>query len=194
MIGAVLAGGYSKRTLIDKLFYPLNGKPLILYPVEQLRKVRDVVKVVAIASYRSANHLNDLGIDTVIDTLLIGPLGALYLVLRMFREVVVVAGDMPFISSRTIERIIELCSEEYDACIPMWSNGYVEPLCAVYRQGFLKAVEYGLERSVFALHKLIPLAKVFRIPIEMVSENPGREFFNVNSVEDMLRLRDIDRV
>ena len=70
MIGAVLAGGYSKRTLIDKLFYPLNGKPLILYPVEQLRKVRDVVKVVAIASYRSANHLNDLGIDTVIDTLL----------------------------------------------------------------------------------------------------------------------------
>jgi len=193
MIGAVLAGGYSRRTIVDKLFYPLNGKPLVLYPVEQLRKVRDVVKVLAIASYRSADYLNDLGIDTIIDTLLIGPLGALYLVLKMYREAIVVAGDMPFISWRTIERMVRLCREEYDVCIPMWSSGYIEPLCAVYRQGFLKAIEYGLERNILAIHRLISLAKVFKIPIERISDNPKKEFFNVNSVSDMLRLKDFNR-
>jgi len=73
----------------------------------------------------------------------------------MFREIVVIVEDMPFITSKVVEKLIHLSKDCYDACISTWSCGYIEPLCAVYRSRVIHVIEELIRRSSLSFHKLV---------------------------------------
>ncbi len=188
MIGIVLAGGSSKRLSIDKLLYPLRGTPMILRVASTLARVEGVEKVVAVSSPWNASSLEELGLEILIDELLLGPASGIYVALRMFSEIIVVAGDMPFVTSSAIERLVSACPSGFDACLPRWSEGYLEPLCAVYRRGFLKALERGFVEGTLSVQRIVKGCRHLAIPVEAVFRDPRRELTNVNTLEDLAKL------
>ncbi len=193
MIGVVLAGGSSRRFGIDKLFYPIRGRPLVLNVVENLRRARGVLKVVVVASAKNVGRFDELGLDTIIDNLCIGPLGGIYIALRAFGTIIAVAGDMPFVTSSAVEKLIRLCKDEYeyDACVPSWRCGYLEPLFSIYRASALKVVEQCISEGSLSLHKVLRSMRTLRVPVEEIVDDPEKTFLNVNTFEDLKRVREL---
>lgn len=190
VIVAVLAGGISTRFFVNKLFYPLKRKPLILYVIDKLRFCKYVVKTIVVASPFNVSLFNELDIDTVVDNMCIGPLGGIYTVLRLFKEVFIVGGDMPNIRCSFIERMISLCKDITYACIPIQSNGYMEPLAAIYRDKLLPIIEYGISIGEYSFQRLIKKLDIIIqvVDIEKKLSDLRDVFVNINRLDDIHRL------
>jgi molybdenum cofactor guanylyltransferase len=98
-IGVVLAGGAGRRIGGDKAIVELEGRPLLLYPLNVLRAVLDDVAVVA----KQSTVLP--GLDAEIAIWLEAdeprhPLAGIVHALRCARgrPIVVLASDMPFVT------------------------------------------------------------------------------------------------
>ncbi len=187
VVVAVLAGGISSRFLAgDKLLYPVMGKPLIKYVIDSMMRCRYATKVIAISSLTNINSINEY-IETLQDPFQIGPLGAIYLALKMFNEVFIVGGDMPYVDCVCLRIILEQCSvdEFVSACMPQY-NGYLEPLLSLYRRSILDVIEYGIAKKILSLQKLIKTLKVSVKTIDVCSSNELKKcLINVNSIDDI---------
>ncbi len=190
---AILAGGKSSRFVVDKALYQLVGKAMVLHVVEKLLRSNLFTHVVVIASHRNASALAELGLDVVVDMLSIGPLGALYIALKMFREVIVVPCDTPLIRTESLAKLYSQCLESYDICVPRWSCGYLEPLVAVYRSSTLSVFEECISIEDYSTRCVISRARTMFIPVEKVFESPEKELFNVNTLGDLKKLLDLYR-
>ncbi|WP_209476659.1 molybdenum cofactor guanylyltransferase MobA [Thermococcus stetteri] len=188
MIGAVLAGGRAKRFGGDKLLYKINGKPLILYTVERLETAKEIDEIVLVASKDNAEKLKTLGYEVVIDGLLIGPMGGVYTALNL-GDAFIVAGDMPLLVPEFIDFIVERFLEtKKPACVPRWSNGYLEPLHATYSSSFRDFLEERIKSGNYAINRAIRESDTCYIEIEKLPEGWRESFFNVNTREDLERL------
>jgi molybdopterin-guanine dinucleotide biosynthesis protein A len=189
LIASILAGGSSIRIGfgIDKCFYSTHSKPLILHIVERLRNSRLFEEVYVFVSYRNAQHAWELGLNTAIDVIECGPLSAIYQLIKMFKEVFVVACDMPFISINNIERLLLQCSEDAVACIPRWSSTkFLEPLYAIYRRDVADLFEKCFALGELSIAKCIAgLNRVRFVNVESTFIEPHKEFFNVNTFEEL---------
>ncbi|MEM4506433.1 MAG: molybdenum cofactor guanylyltransferase [Ignisphaera sp.] len=184
---AVLAGGSSTRFFVNKLFYPFKGRPLVMYIIERLGLCRNVMKVIAIASPYNVHNLVDLGVETVVDNLCIGPIGGIYIATKMFNRVLVIGGDMPNISCSYIEKIDELCVKDAYACIPTWGGVYMEPLAAIYTNKITNIIEYGIASTEYSIQRLLRKLKVDVQFIHIDTElSEYREVFrSINTLEDV---------
>ncbi|WP_456396648.1 molybdenum cofactor guanylyltransferase MobA [Thermococcus sp.] len=188
MIGAVLAGGKSRRFGGNKLLYRIDGKLLVLHTIERLESCPSVEEVVLIASQENAGSLERFGRRVVVDELLVGPLGGIYTALKL-GDAFVVAGDMPSIVPELVEAIIgEFRRRNVDACVPRWPNGYIEPLHAAYSTRFRKAIEKQLNEGEYQIKKAIEPANVCYFPLEGVPKEWHVSFFNVNRKEEVKRI------
>ena len=117
-----------------------------------------------------------------------GSLGGIYTaVVEAPAPVVVVAGDMPFVSAGLIRRLAEGL-DSHDAFLPQ-SDGRrgVEPLCAAYGPACEAAIGASLDAGdlrAIGFHDairvgILPLAEVERLG------DPARLFFNVNTADDL---------
>ncbi|WP_297552983.1 molybdenum cofactor guanylyltransferase MobA [Thermococcus sp.] len=191
MIGAVLAGGRGKRFGGDKLLYRINGKPLILYTIERLETARRIDEVILVASKDNAEKLEKLGYRVVVDNLLIGPMGGVYTALGL-GDAFVVAGDMPLIVPEFVDFIIsEFKKSGKTACVPRWGNGYLEPLHAAYSRAFREVLEEKIKAGNYALNRAIREVNPCYLPIESLPEEWRESFFNVNTREDLGRIKGI---
>ena len=98
-IGVVLAGGVGRRIGGDKAMVELEGRPLVLYPLAVLRAVLDEVVVVA----KQSTILPPLDADVAIWLEADEPRHPLLGIVHALRcargrPVIVVAGDMPFVT------------------------------------------------------------------------------------------------
>ena len=188
MIGAVLAGGRGRRFGGDKLLYKINGRPLILYTIERLETARRIDEIVLVASKDNAEKLERLGYRVVVDELLIGPMGGVYTALSL-GDAFVVAGDMPLLVPEFIDYIVEEFEKSGKiACVPRWSNGYLEPLHAAYSRAFREILEEKIKTGNYALNRAIREANPCYLPIESLPEGWRESFFNVNTREDLGRI------
>ncbi|AJC71344.1 molybdopterin-guanine dinucleotide biosynthesis protein MobA [Thermococcus guaymasensis DSM 11113] len=189
MIGAVLAGGRGRRFGDDKLLYKINGKPLVLYTIENLEMAKTIDEIVLIASKDNAERLRKLGYRVVVDELLIGPMGGVYTALSL-GDAFVVAGDMPLIVPEFVDFIVSNFKKSGKiACVPRWENGYLEPLHAAYSRAFREVLEERIKDGNYALNRAIRETDVCYIPIESLPEEWRESFFNVNTREDLRRLQ-----
>ena len=190
MNGAIVAGGLATRfggrpkglelvggvRILDRLvgaFVEAFGElPLLVVNVpegatwrSELRTVRDVIPS-------------------------LGALGGIYTaVCEAPAPVVVVAWDMPFVSSGLLQALAAGLTSA-DACLPE-SDGPrgVEPLCAAYGPVVRQAIEDGLargDRRAVAFHDSVRVAILNGETIRSFGD-PGRLFFNVNTAEDLER-------
>ena len=182
--GAILAGGSARR---------LGGVAKGLEVVDGMR----MVDRVAAALRPLATEIVLVGAPTSVAATLpglravgdefpgAGPLGAIVSALRATgRDTLVVAWDMPFVRETVLEALLDAPADA-DASVP-WTNGQLEPLCAVYRASALGPLSYafdGGERSaVAALRKL----RLHRVERAFAGRSP---FASVNTPEQLAAAR-----
>jgi molybdopterin-guanine dinucleotide biosynthesis protein A len=100
--------------------------------------------------------------------------------------VFIVSCDVPFLNNRVVERLFQEV-EGYDAAVPVWPNGLLEPLHAVYsakaalRTAFT-AVKEGRFKNIAILRNL----KINYVPIDSFRSVDSRflSFLNINTLDE----------
>jgi molybdopterin-guanine dinucleotide biosynthesis protein A len=179
-IGVVLAGGGGRRIGGDKAIVELEGRPLLHYPLAVLRAVLDDVAVVA----KRSTILPALDADVVVWLEADEPrhpLAGIVHALRCAagRPVVVVAGDMPFVTRGLVAALARRRARGAPAVVPR-AGGRLQPLCARYDPRALPALA--------ACDLTVPLCDVVAALSPRIVDWPDDDaFFNVDHPEDILQ-------
>ncbi len=199
MVGIiVLAGGKGNRIGGDKPLIQLNDKPLIVHVTETADKLTDEIIVV------TSNELKDFfkellpdNIDVIPDSITgRGPLIGLYTGLRFIQAewAFVLPCDSPFLNEELL-RFLMKESSGMNAVVPVWPNGYIEPLHSLYRVSTtLEACERVFEHNSFKISEMITkLDPVCFVPVERLKcFDPNLlTFLNINSEKDLEKAREL---
>lgn len=198
MLGAViLAGGTSSRFGRSKALVELGHKPLMLHVVDVCLAVVDSVKVVISGSDNVAAYASILpaGVDLIRDA---GehrnPLNGLASGIAELNSEysVALACDTPFITVKLLELLFKKAAG-FDAAVPRWPNGYIEPLHSVYKNRsvnetlplVMKDENAGVSSLVSALHSVryVGLEDIRRVDPDLTC------FLNINTLRDLERAR-----
>jgi len=188
----ILVGGEARRAGgQEKYFFSYNGKTFIEHILGALREVVDEIVLAAKdpAQCERFSHLD--GVRCVSDIRKeIGPMGGLHAGVIEVRGdlVVVVACDMPCINPRVIEHLFSFM-DDYDAVIPLWKPGMIEPLHAIYRREALLAYLEQPEHD--SLHEMVGSMRVRFVGIDELRRlDPDlKTFTNVNKLEELERMK-----
>ena len=195
----ILAGGFSKRFGQNKGLIELSGKPLVLHVLDKaLHIVDEVVVVVSSDAQRSAFTclLQDKA-TVVVDKLekqspLVGALTGFERVRG--KHSLLLPCDTPFISSRVLSLLLDLCINR-NAAIPRWPSEYIEPFQAAYHtESALRAAETALEENKLDMQSMIIHMTRVRYISTLVLRQMDPElltFFNINTPEDLKRAESI---
>ncbi len=212
----VLIGGRSRRFGTDKGLFKINGKSIISYELEILSHFDKSIYIVAhdecqansyksiLLSDESIAHLFSNNTISFIfdDTSMVNnqdtrtPLLGLYsafreLNIKGYNKCFVLSCDIPFIKIEVIQLLIEE-SVEYEGVIPIWENGFLEPLFSIYPVD--KGLEQAKENIINRDYKLIKLIRedwnINFLPIESKIKSIDKDlktFINLNEKMDIKR-------
>ena len=112
----------------------------------------------------------------------------------MSSEYAIVLGcDMPFVDSKVVSYLFDQ-ARGYDAAVPIWPNGYIEPLHAVYRVELASKVAIeNIGSRRYRLRSLIEKLSTNFVEVESLRKlDPALlTLSNVNSAEDLEIARQI---
>ena len=177
----ILAGGASRRMGTDKSQLLLGNQPLIERIKKTLATVSHSVRVVGVTGSNDASAIADVYPQ-------VGALGGIHAALDACRAewAIVLACDLPFVTSELISTLINL-RNEYEAVVPIQPDQRPQPLCALYRvdpclQRAAKVIEAGGRRPLHLLERVrtgwISFSELQHL---QYSEN---FFVNINTPED----------
>jgi len=200
---AILAGGKSRRIGTHKYLLP-SENPLIKVIIERIYndKVFDIVLIVKnpeqistissiLHGYKDIVYIPDISIRKHV---IVGVLTAtVYALYRGFEYMCVLGSDMPLISLKFLEFMFKVIKRGYDAVVPRWRNGFIEPLASVYKVSKLyeaivdTLLTMHLDRcSLRSVIKRLELAgRVLYISAELICSLFGYVFYNINTVQDL---------
>jgi len=188
-IGVVLAGGAGRRIGGSKAVVELHGTPLVLYPLRALQAVLAEVVVVAkqdtplpplpavpiwIEPAEPRHPLS--GIVHALEAT-----GAASGIVGMGRELLVSAGDLPFVSPDLVEQLVRADARGAAAVVPR-AGGRLQPLLARYAPAAHAPLAAALRSD--PLPSLTDAVAALD-PFVLELDDP-RPFFNVNAPEDLL--------
>ncbi len=185
----ILAGGSSARMGSDKALLPYRGATFLETIHRRMAALfRDVIVVTNRPElYRSVPCPK---VADIIPGL--GGLSGIHAALRSTGagHVFVVACDMPFVGADLVRCMVAM-REGFDAVVPESGTG-LEPLCAVYGQGALPAIEEALQSGRGKVVSIFPKIRVKTLSRDEVSlVDPGfRSFRNINTPDDYYALRE----
>jgi molybdenum cofactor guanylyltransferase len=152
----ILAGGRSSRMGRDKAMLSPGGTPLLMRIAALLAPLTGPPIIVGPPTRYAALGYNVIPDDGAS----IGPLGGIATALRHSNQGwnLIVGCDMPFLTSRWLDYLIDRAVESNaDAVIPQSAVG-TEPLCAIYRKicitPLLAAIARGTRKVTDALTSL----------------------------------------
>lgn len=184
----VLAGGYSRRFRRLKPLTPLRGKHLIAHVLEGLTPLVDrILVVVKEVNPRLRSILDSYGVEICGDLLPTqAPLVGLLTGFNHMKDIYTLVSpcDSPFVDPRIVDRLFEEALG-FDAAVPMWANGYIEPLHSVYRvSSCLEASRSSVSEGRLSVRSMIArLSKVNYVKAEALG-NP-KHFLNINTYEKL---------
>ena len=180
--GAVLAGGRGRRIGYPKSRLRLGEERVIDRVVETMKAIFE--EVLMVVDDRE-HFIGPAGVSVVEDLIPgRGPLAGIYTALKLSsgKKVFVAAGDMPFLQTDLIRRILVIARrEDCDCVIPRNNEGF-EPLHAVYDAGAVAEFERALrgdDLSIWAAFSSLNTMYVDTTPVERHS------FFSINTKEDL---------
>lgn len=179
----ILSGGKSSRMGSDKAFLELGGKPLIARAVELVRQVTDQVRIVGdpqkFAAF--APTVSDILVDR-------GPLGGIHAALASGPAELnlILAVDLPFLNCRLLKYLLAEAESSHATVTVPRSNGYYQPLCAVYRPEFAELAERALAEGKNKIDALFSEVKLRAISQDDLNANgfAAGLFRNLNTPED----------
>ena len=130
----ILAGGKSSRMGSDKGLVLLNGKPMISYIIEILKKMQIPIIIIS-----NNENYKQFGLPVFADIIKEkGPLGGIYTGLKNSKTEsnIIVSCDVPFLSNRIIELLINK-DNGYPISV-VQSNGKTHPLIGLYSKKIVK--------------------------------------------------------
>lgn len=168
----------------DKALLPWDKATLLDHTLARLREVCPEVRILCGPEPRYADRGVPLDVDDVLEA------GALGGVLRGLRRLedgaagVFLAVDLPLVPAALLAHLIER-SQGVDAVVPISPSG-PEPLCAVYRESCLQAIERRIAAGEPKMTSFWPDVLVREIPVAELATfgDPAAIFRNVNSPED----------
>jgi molybdenum cofactor guanylyltransferase len=178
----ILAGGASSRMGTDKSRLTIEGQSFIERIAEMLLQVTSKVTVVG-------HDSDDIRLENIADVYpKWGALGGVQTALSSCHAdwALVVACDLPFVTSELCKRLIAL-RESYDAVVPIQQDSRPQPLCALYKVDPCLAhatqlIEAGRRRPL----DLIERVNTRRVEFSEVQDLRSAEkfFVNINTPED----------
>ena len=196
----LLCGGNSKRMGQDKGSMTLHGKPMIIHVIETLTHIADEI-VLVLKDKNQANEykkfLKDLNLKEDINfkicTDILKDKGPLAGILTGFQYInsnkaMVLPCDSPFISDFFVKTMFELSEDlNFDAFVPMWSDGKLEPLHSIYKKNSEPIIRKLLEENILDIKSFITQLNVKFIDVESLDPT-NRSFFNINQMKDIYKL------
>lgn len=191
--GYVLAGGKSSRMGKDKAFLEINGKTFLANAVDALRPACSSIKIVL---NKSQTHLvKKISTKYVFDHFENrGALGGIHAALKdcETKFAIILAVDLPFVSSEVIEKLCEVAlnSKDFVAIVPRQNDGKLQPLCAIYRvKDCLSKIEDLLKKNESAsVRDFLEKVPTKFIEANFLSDDENL-FFNVNQPSDFRQMR-----
>jgi len=185
----ILAGGLSTRLGRDKASELLLGRSLLQRVIDRLEGLVSEYVVVTAAGQTLPPIAATAPLRPVEDAYPgVGPLGGIYTGLSMMntRRAVTVACDMPLLQPALLAELLRL-APGHDAVVP--HNGLPEPLCAVYAQSCLPAIEQRINAAAYKVTGFFDSIDVLYLqPEDWRRFDPdGLSFLNVNREEDLRR-------
>ncbi|MEM2911510.1 MAG: molybdenum cofactor guanylyltransferase [Candidatus Bathyarchaeia archaeon] len=188
----ILAGGFSKKFEQDKGLIPLANKPLIKYVLEAVTPIADEI-IVVLNSKAQANIYSKIleNVKAVIVDLPIN--GPLVSAVTGFKTAsgeygLLLPCDTPLVSQEVLRLLLELCVNR-NAVIPRWTNGYIEPLQAVYRvKPALEAAKNALKEGKSDMRSMIEKLRGIRYISTLVIQQLDPElktFFKIRTPLDL---------
>ncbi|MFQ5537109.1 MAG: molybdenum cofactor guanylyltransferase [Gemmatimonadota bacterium] len=188
VLGAVLAGGESRRYGRPKAGEPVGGVPMVRRVADALAEVCEKVVVISSREVPGAEGLGVLP-DRVEGA---GPLGGLHAALLVAREdgyggVFLAACDLPLLEASTVRAVVEDVTEGDVAVVPADTEGRLEPLCAYYATSLISRVEEALGGNDRSLHSLIKAVGGRTISLDALGGALPQALLNVNRPADRER-------
>lgn len=184
----ILAGGKSTRMGRDKAFVEFNGRTLLARQLDLARSLCADVWIVGDPNKFGA-------FAPVVEDVFpgCGPLGGIHAALRSSQTELnlIVAVDLPFLSSRFLEFMIKKsCALEGTVTIARMREGW-QPLCAVYRKGFVDRAEEALKAGRYRIDALFDPVRTRVIEEAELRERgfTAELFRNLNTPEELLGAR-----
>lgn len=185
--GYVLAGGKSSRMGADKAFLKIGEKTFLENAVGILKPNCKQVKIVLNKSQKHFTEKLPAGISYIFD--IHENRGALGGIHAAFQDceteyAVILAVDLPFVTSEAIEKLCEIIFDEKDfsAIVPRQTNGKLQPLAAVYRvKDCLPKAEEMLSKTESAsVRDFLETVNAKIIEAEVLDKNQDL-FLNINN-------------
>jgi molybdopterin-guanine dinucleotide biosynthesis protein A len=145
----ILAGGKSSRMGRDKSWLEIDGQPLL---ARQIQVVRDAGAAEVFISGRADVDYAQFQVPVLLDAIPDqGPLGGIERALSVCASshLLVLAVDLPQMSSAYLQRLMENCSAQ-TGVVPRLAR-QLEPLVAIYPKDCLPLAQAALERNEFAV-------------------------------------------
>jgi molybdopterin-guanine dinucleotide biosynthesis protein A len=181
---AILAGGRASRFEgRDKSTLVVDGRTILERQIAELSRFADDIMLVGADLQESTGPLFRVVPDRVPGR---GPLGGLDAALAAAKDdaVVVVACDMPFVTSAFLKYLLDL-TRDADAVVPRTERGY-HPLCAAYTKACGPTVAGRLKNGQLAMMDLLSDLRVRALTIGEIEAfgNAHRLLANVNTPAD----------
>ncbi|MDH5362314.1 MAG: molybdenum cofactor guanylyltransferase [Aigarchaeota archaeon] len=202
----ILAGGRSERfqrtgePWVDKALTVVNGKTILERMVVQLRSCVDEIAISVSSEESKRSYFQALpsriakDIRIVIDDVgSAGPLAGIATSIKHIdaKQLLVLPCDIPFLNPAVVTAIFERIRAS-DAAVPVWPNGVLEPLMAVYKGSRIRSCcpmlsSAGRRRPSDLIRAS---GQVTFVSIEndlMVLDPEHRSFFSINYRDDVGR-------
>jgi molybdopterin-guanine dinucleotide biosynthesis protein A len=188
--GFVVAGGQSRRMGRDKALLPWEGATLLEHAVQRLQPLCGEVHILSGPGLRYL----DLGLPVHTDALAdAGPLAGVLAGLTTMQGPdalgLFLAVDLPFVTVELLDALAQAAAG-HDAVAPVTAFG-PQPLCAAYRSRCQAAITRRLAAGERRMTSFWPDVRVRRFDEAALRPfgDPARLFLNVNTSDDLRRMR-----
>lgn len=123
-----------------------------------------------------------------------GALGGIHTALATAatEHVLVLACDLPFLTTSFLGHLVASASAADDAVVPRSPDG-LQPLCAVYARRLVEPMRRAIETRKLKIVDFLAGVRVREIRPDVVGDPEGTLFFNVNSPADLERANELAR-
>jgi len=189
ILGAILAGGQSKRMGKDKLFLELNNKKLIEHTID---KVKKYLKKIIIITNQDNEFFSKNNLITVKDCIegQLGPLVGILTAMKWAKEnldkcswVVTFPCDTPFFPESIIESFIEESKKKESLILCASSHGRKHNIFGLWSLDLYDKLENDLiNKKIRKVQDWTEKNKIKNLEFKFIDYDP---FFNINTEEDL---------
>ncbi|HEV8140316.1 MAG TPA: molybdenum cofactor guanylyltransferase [Pyrinomonadaceae bacterium] len=188
--GFILVGGASRRMGRDKAQLVLGGRTFVERIANELAFVASSLSLVGARSdFPSLKTIADVHEHW-------GALGGIHAALTAAETdwVVVVACDLPFVTTQLFAHLKNFADDTFDAIVPIQSDGRPQPVCALYRRATcLPEIDKLVAVGEHTPRGLLANVRTRYVEFVELCDLPAAEhfFFNVNSPADLKKAQAI---